>query len=136
MLWNVVLINSLIAFVILCSQWGNGRHPITNDQIPYIVAVVNALYLFVFIVWPPPKYIKVDKKAQVINYCYLFRSQVETVKYKRIRSSWKTQHGARGSSWMELGFYIDEQNLFTITPGLMGWTKAELSRMHLYVSKK
>ena len=36
---------------------------------------------------------------------------------------------------MELVCYVDEQTHFTITP-VMGWTKAELSKMHLYLSKK
>ena len=130
-IWNVVLINLLIVLVALVSHLGH--HPMKNEQVPYAMLVVDVLLLFFFILNPPPKCISVDKKARLLSYKLLFRFQDVVLDYNKIRSEWKTRTGARGSSWMELIFYVDEQILFSLAPGTTGWTKEELNKMHLYL---
>ncbi|MFD1467175.1 hypothetical protein ACFQ48_02985 [Hymenobacter caeli] len=133
-IWNVVLIDLLVAFVALVSHLGH--HPMSNGEEPYIMLIIDALFFVYLIISPPPKYIQIDKNPQVLSYCLLFRYQAENINYIRLRSEWKMRYGARGSSWMELVCYADEQIIFTLTSGMTGWTKAELDKMHLYLSKK
>lgn len=120
---NLLLIN--LAMVLL-SQVSCGRHhQVSEADLPVVLLFINAGFLLLFIIQPPPRFIQVDKEAFTITYALLFRTRSVVLDYNRVWSEFTTRSSRTGPKkvW---SLFLDEQELFFVSIGYTGWTEQQL----------
>ena len=131
LLLNLLFVNLAM---LLLSQFSFGRnHQVSEANLPVLILLINACFLLLFILQPPPRFIQVNKEAGTVIYMLLFRQQQVILDYSHVWSEFTTR-GSRFGPQKVWSLFLDGKELFFVPMNYTGWSEEKLTALNQLIA--